>query len=251
MNEHIGKPETPESSKRPKKSEKRLDALQILQQYPALTVRSSAATPVPVPSKPSAVLPETRPAEATAQGQMIPVNKNGDRLEVLCEQPSAEAWQAYFVRKEKQKVCNSHHLAGRCENDPDCVLDHTELEPLALTTLRWILKKNPCHKGSTCRDPACYLGHLCQIDDCRGGSGCRFKANKHMQNLDFKVASWVEPEFAPAAPAAPTAPTAPTASAASPTLSFSPTRENGWFSDNDSDRFPSPREGDAVQLHLF
>ncbi|CRG89670.1 hypothetical protein PISL3812_06709 [Talaromyces islandicus] len=206
LNEHIGQPETPETPENAQKvenlekSENRLSVMQILQKYPALSVRSTAEAPVPVSSKPSDVLPENRPAEATARGRIIPVNKNGDRLEVLCEKPSADAWKAYHVRKEQHKVCNSHHLAGRCEMGPNCELDHTELSPLALTTLRFILKKNPCPKGSTCRDPTCYVGHLCQIDDCSGGSSCRFKADKHIQNLDFNVARWVEPEFAPVAP---------------------------------------------------
>lgn len=217
------RPETPVKSEKldkPAKPEKRLDGLQLQQRYPALFGSSTGENSVV--SKPSAVLPDSRPAEATARGQMIPVNKDGHRLEVLCENPSLDAWKAYHVRKEAHKVCNSHHLAGRCEIGPGCDFDHTELSPLALTALRYILKKNPCRTGAECRDPTCYVGHLCQIDDCHGGSGCRFKADKHIHNLDFNVARWVEPELAPVAPVIPSSAAAAAAAESSVQNSSSP-----------------------------
>jgi hypothetical protein len=210
--ENSEKQERFEKLEKSEKPEKRLAGLKLLDKYPTLSLRSTSG--ILATSKPSNVLPKTRPVDASIQGKIIPVNKNGDRLEIFLEKPSLEAWKAYNLRKEQHKVCNSYHLSGRCEIGPDCELDHRELSPLALTTLQHILKKNPCIVGSACRHPTCYVGHVCQIDDCQGGSSCRFKPDRHIQNFDFKVAKWVEPEVAPAPSTAATVPPSTVPSAA-------------------------------------
>lgn len=141
------------------------------------------------------MLPKTRPAWATIQGRTIPVNKDGHRLEIVCEKPSTEDFQEYNERKDKHKVCNSYHLAGRCEIGRDvCEFDHEELIGPPLHALKYILKKNSCTTGPACRDPTCYVGHVCQVDDCQGGTNCRFKADKHIKNMDFHCTEWVRGE---------------------------------------------------------
>ncbi|KAH8698469.1 hypothetical protein BGW36DRAFT_339586 [Talaromyces proteolyticus] len=138
---------------------------------------------------PSVVLPLKRPL---AEG-LIPINKDGDRLECICEKPSGDAWNTYKKRMSLHKVCNKRHLAGHCD-DIDCKFDHSDLEPSSLAVLRFIMKQTPCPRGSACRQADCYAGHVCQKDGCRGGHECRFKPCKHIQYLDFKVTDWIEPD---------------------------------------------------------
>lgn len=136
--------------------------------------------------------PETR--------DLIPINKDGERLDTIFLRPPPEAWELYQRRKDQHKLCNKHHLGGGC-GIQDCKFDHSDLEPQALTVLQYILKETPCPRGLRCRQARCYAGHVCQKEGCRGGSGsssrsCRFKPHQHMHRVDFKVAEWVPPVVA-------------------------------------------------------
>lgn len=139
---------------------------------------------------PASLLPVASPLKK----DLIPVNKYGDRLDLVLEKPRAEDWQLYQQRSKLHKLCNNHHLGGQC-TDVDCKFDHSELEPQALAVMKYILKEVPCQRGSKCRLANCYSGHVCQRDGCRGGSrfNCRFKPLQHAHHLDFKVAEWVSP----------------------------------------------------------
>ncbi|KAL1983837.1 hypothetical protein VTN96DRAFT_9838 [Rasamsonia emersonii] len=153
--------------------------------------------------RPSDLLPFSSPETK----DLIPINKDGDRLDTIFLRPPPEAWEMYQRRKDKHKLCNKHHLGGRC-SEKYCKFDHSELEPQALTVLQYILKETPCPRGLRCRQARCYAGHICQKDGCRGGSNssgggggsggrsCRFKPHQHMHRVDFKVAEWVPPVVA-------------------------------------------------------
>lgn len=199
-----------------KRPEKRPTGLKLLENYPKLSRRLTTTGTQAIP-KPSTVLPDSRPPGCTIAGRTIPVNKDGHRLDILREKPSPEFFNAYNERKEKQKVCNSYHLAGRCEKGQECEFDHGELYGPALYTLKYILLKSQCPEGGACRDPTCFVGHVCQVDDCKGGSGCRFKLDKHINNLDFECVNWVKGE-GPHAPDSPSAAVSPVADNSSDTV---------------------------------
>jgi hypothetical protein len=132
------------------------------------------------------------PTPSSATDKLIPVNKDGDRLETYSPQPSEEAWNMYRKRASRHKVCNRYHLSGKC-HDEDCEFDHSKLPPQVLEVLGFILKQIPCPRGSACRLAKCYSGHICRKDGCRGRTGCRFKPNKHVPYIDINVADWVSP----------------------------------------------------------
>ncbi|KAL1969411.1 hypothetical protein VTN77DRAFT_8849 [Rasamsonia byssochlamydoides] len=139
---------------------------------------------------PSSILPVASPETR----DLIPINKDGDRLDPAFPPPPPEAWRLYQQRKDRHELCNKHHLAGRC-TEINCRFDHSALEPQALTVLQFILKGTACSRGLRCRLADCYAGHVCQKNGCLGGSSrsCPFKPSQHMHRIDFKVAEWVPP----------------------------------------------------------
>lgn len=73
----------------------------------------------------------------------------------------------------KQKVCNSYHITGKCEDGEYCQYGHGErLEAKLQNALRHKARSQPCGYASACRDFVCVFGHhcpreLCNKDDCR------------------------------------------------------------------------------------
>lgn len=121
--------------------------------------------------------------------ELIPVNKDGERIDTYCPSPPQEAWDLYQRRLKQHKLCNKYHLGGSCP-DPTCQFDHSPVERPALDVMKYILRQHPCSQGSRCRSLKCYTGHHCQKEGCKGKS-CRF--NRHAHTLDITVAEWVSP----------------------------------------------------------
>ncbi|KAJ5975567.1 Zinc finger CCCH-type [Penicillium waksmanii] len=115
------------------------------------------------------------PPQNLKSTEYIPVNKDGDRLDTYCPQPTSEAHDQYHRRAKIAKVCNSYHLSGEC-GDMNCQYDHTDVSETVLDVLRY-----------------CFLGHLCQKPNCKAVKSwqCRFNHKGH--TLDLEVARWVDP----------------------------------------------------------
>lgn len=130
------------------------------------------------------------PVSTTKTEGLIPINKDGDRIDVFLPPPKPEAWELYQQRARIHKVCNDIHLAGRCQK-PSCHFDHSPLEPEAIYVMKYILSGFPCSKKGKCRQATCYNGHICQRDGCSGGKPC--KLNYSMHFLDPRVFEWLPP----------------------------------------------------------
>ena len=72
---------------------------------------------------PHLVLPKQK------NGDLVPINSAGHRLDVLLPPPSAEDWSAYSVRIAQQgKLCNEYQLKGYCtKGGANCILDHSPI----------------------------------------------------------------------------------------------------------------------------
>lgn len=122
--------------------------------------------------------------------KLIPVNKNGHRIDTFIPQPSNDDWTAYYRRVKQQKLCNQYHLGGECGN-MSCPFDHSDVDDTSLAVMQHIMRQYVCPRGSDCRLIKCYHGHLCQKGGCKGGKPCRF--DQHAHTLDLHVADWATP----------------------------------------------------------
>ncbi|KKK16269.1 hypothetical protein ARAM_003172 [Aspergillus rambellii] len=122
--------------------------------------------------------------------ELIPVNKDGERVDCYIPPPAPEAWDTYTRRSRQHKLCNNWHLGGACGDD-DCDFDHTPVTPTSLNVMKYILHQHPCPQGGSCRSLKCYLGHHCQKGGCRGIKPCKF--SRHFHSLDLAVAKWEVP----------------------------------------------------------
>jgi hypothetical protein len=134
------------------------------------------------------------PVSTTKTEGLIPVNKDGDRIDVFLPPPKPEAWELYQQRARIHKVCNELHLTGKCLKT-NCAFDHSPLEPEAIYVMRYILRGFPCPRKGRCRQAICYNGHICQRDGCSGGKPC--KLNHSMHSLDPRVFEWQPPIYQP------------------------------------------------------
>ncbi|KAL2816480.1 hypothetical protein BJX63DRAFT_137076 [Aspergillus granulosus] len=120
----------------------------------------------------------------------IPVNKDGERIDIYVPPPSPEVWELYVKRSKVRKLCNNYHLGGGCDNE-NCEFDHSAADSNSLNVMKYILRQHVCTKGARCRLLNCYVGHHCQKGGCRGIKPCRFGRRAH--TLDVTVAQWEVP----------------------------------------------------------
>lgn len=132
------------------------------------------------------------PPQNLKSTEYIPINKDGDRLDTYCPQPTPDALEEYHRQTKIAKICNSYHLSGEC-GDMSCQYDHSDVSNTIIDVLRHIVGQHPCTKGGACRSIKCCLGHLCQKPNCKAVKSwqCRFNLKGH--TLDLEVARWVEP----------------------------------------------------------
>lgn len=132
------------------------------------------------------------PIEGPSMQGLVPVNTNGQRLDVRLYKPSSAAQLAYTRRDVNP--CNEHHLTGRCPRDP-CEFDHNPIDEETKTIMKHKLRAIPCKRSHACRLSDCFLGHVCVKPKCAAtGSkalGCRLPAAMH--NLSLTVGEWVQP----------------------------------------------------------
>src|SRR5699024_6411970 len=63
----------------------------------------------------SDLLPNSTPQNE----RLIPVNKNGERIDTSLPRPSATSWSMYQRRSRLSKPCNKYHVTGDCYAE-DC-----------------------------------------------------------------------------------------------------------------------------------
>ncbi|PKX97242.1 zinc finger CCCH domain-containing protein [Aspergillus novofumigatus IBT 16806] len=129
--------------------------------------------------------------DSTAE-KLIPVNKDGDRIDTYCPMPSKAAWETYNRRIKQQKLCNKFNLGGEC-SDLSCEFDHStsDVDPACLAVMRYMMRQRPCPRGPQCRSLKCYLGHMCQKEGCKCTKWSKFGRDTH--TMDITVANWLAP----------------------------------------------------------
>lgn len=140
----------------------------------------------PIPTRQQGYYSSILPDNDTKSEEYIPVNKDGDRIDTYLPQPPNEDWTVYNRRAKQHKLCNSYHLGGECGN-LSCPFDHSDVDGISLTVMRYIMRQHPCPRGSSCRSIKCYQGHICQKGGCKGQQ-CRFKPTAH--SIDIHVVQW-------------------------------------------------------------
>ncbi|KAE8152331.1 hypothetical protein BDV25DRAFT_151348 [Aspergillus avenaceus] len=142
------------------------------------------------------------PKMSSKSQELIPVNKDGDRLDVYCHTPNVEEWETYNRRAKRHRMCNRYHLGGECGN-LSCEYDHSPIDASCLNVMMNIMRQHNCSRGGSCRSIRCYLGHICQKPGCKGqgdlsqnpptkgAKPCKYSRYAH--TLDLQVAQWVTP----------------------------------------------------------
>ncbi|KAJ6120468.1 hypothetical protein N7523_004748 [Penicillium sp. IBT 18751x] len=132
----------------------------------------------------------TLPLKGKESQDLIPINKDGDRLDVYCPHPSADAMDRYHRRAKESKVCNSYHLSGEC-GDMSCPYDHGDVSDTIIDVLKYLSLQYPCSKGGACRSIKCYLGHICQKPNCKAVKSWQCRFNHRAHTLDLHTDKWV------------------------------------------------------------
>ena len=115
----------------------------------------------------------------------VAVNQNQHRLDAYIPPPTNDAINRLKARSDRQKLCNSKHLIGKCDNE-NCGYDHSPITEDLRPALELLSRSMPCPKRGDCRNENCVYGHICQRTDCkhRGGkSFCRISPQMHAEAL--------------------------------------------------------------------
>ena len=75
------------------------------------------------------------PPKCATVEHYVPLNKDGERLDMYCPRPSERAFAEYYDGVQKHNVCNSYHLSGQCANT-NCVYDHGGVSETIIKALR-------------------------------------------------------------------------------------------------------------------
>ncbi|KAJ5147460.1 hypothetical protein N7526_000812 [Penicillium atrosanguineum] len=132
----------------------------------------------------------TLPPKYKDSQEVIPINKDGDRLDAYCPHPPADAMDRYHRRAKESKVCNSYHLSGEC-GDMSCPYDHGDVSDSIIDVLNYLSLQYPCPKGGACRSIKCYLGHICQKPNCKAVKSWQCRFNQRAHTLDLNTEKWV------------------------------------------------------------
>ncbi|KAH0841051.1 hypothetical protein FOPE_06277 [Fonsecaea pedrosoi] len=90
----------------------------------------------------------------------IPVNRNGQRIDLKMRTPTASELEKFEDRIAIRKLCNEHHLRDNCESY-SCRYDHEPIDAAMRNTLRYKARSIACTQGSKCRRSDCFYGHQC------------------------------------------------------------------------------------------
>jgi hypothetical protein len=135
---------------------------------------------------PSLTLPKEK------NGNLIPVNSTGHRLDIWLPAASNTDYSAYSVRVTQQgKLCNDYQLKGYCtKGGTNCILDHNPIPKDIKLVLKHMVRSYPCSRRGDCRREDCSMGHIYFLDKCDSSKRyCRL--NNSMHGIDPVVAKWV------------------------------------------------------------
>ncbi|KAF2499390.1 hypothetical protein BU16DRAFT_535752 [Lophium mytilinum] len=93
--------------------------------------------------------------------QTVLVNAAGQRVDVRLGKPSQAAFDSWNhkVKVAGLKYCRPYQLWGGCKGK--CNYSHGPLSKEEKLVYRRLVRGEPCHVGSKCRDAKCYYGHNC------------------------------------------------------------------------------------------
>lgn len=129
-------------------------------------------------------------SSAEAISGLVPLNQEHQRLDTDVHPPTEADSQTFRENYgARPNLCRSHHLEGKSHHHDKCTYDHDDdITPGHLCVFRYMMKRRPCPRGSTCRDATCPLGHTCVRSKCKQGDEC---AMKEFHGVDLIIACWV------------------------------------------------------------
>lgn len=128
------------------------------------TAKAAAALPAPAANLKPAV-------NSAATESPIRRNRKGQRI----DPPKPKELDMQLLQKvQSMKLCNNFFLKGFCHNaNSTCEHDHYyKPSPKELAVLKYIARRIPCVRGTTCDDPKCTAGHRCAFME---SGECRFQ----------------------------------------------------------------------------
>lgn len=134
-------------------------------------------------STPTPSLPSTWPPHQ----KTVLLNVNDERVDSNLGPIDADAAARIAERCGKNKMCNDFHLRDKCRT-ATCTFGHEpRLDPKELVVLKYKARSLVCERGSACRIPDCWHGHMCPIRNCARPLTCRFKAVHHVDKTAVTV----------------------------------------------------------------
>lgn len=118
---------------------------------------------------------------------IVLLNLNDERIDAALGKLDPEAERSLRKRGEQGRPCHDYHLRGVCYTS-SCAYNHEpRLSPQEMVALRHRARNLPCVKGSSCRAPDCWYGHMCPTEDCSWPNTCRFRAHHDMDRTAVTV----------------------------------------------------------------
>jgi hypothetical protein len=119
-------------------------------------------------------------------------NAAGHRLDTILPLPREAQWEAFHIRKNDCKICNTFHFRNGC-NDTACKFDHSPITPDIRCVLAFMLKEWPCRQGGDCRRSGCLYGYVYQKKACALAKSLRCKYRRAGHSVDTRVDKRVQP----------------------------------------------------------
>lgn len=119
--------------------------------------------------------------------KIVLLNVNDERVDSNLGPIDADASARVAERCEKNKICNDFHLRDKCWS-ASCIFAHApRLDPKEMVVLKYKARYLKCEKGSACRIPDCWHGHMCPSRNCTRPTTCRFKELHHIDKIAVTV----------------------------------------------------------------
>lgn len=113
--------------------------------------------------------------------KIVLLNVNDERVDNNLGPIDADASVRVAERCEKNKICNDFHLRDKCLS-ASCTFAHApRLDPKEMVVLKYKARYLICERGSACRIPDCWHGHMCPHRNCSRPTFCRFR---HLHHVD-------------------------------------------------------------------
>ena len=110
-----------------------------------------------------------------ARAGFIPVNAEGERLDIFMEPPTGLQSHKLTKFRAKNSLCAALFLRGGCTTSEHCPYSHNPagVDDDVLYAFRYFLRVRGCAKKGACRIGDCTWGHVCSRPACAGGSQSR------------------------------------------------------------------------------